>query len=165
MERICLYPYQCLKQDCQVHLSSFCKRCSKMAVPSSVAELVHIRSSTTPGSRSGSGSRIFYQLKKNSVKTIFLENFKKIMVSKELFCQLSTVRIWMVNLCLTGKSYTDRLYFILLRYLYVWTQNRIGNTDPDPQSFWIRIQYGSGSTHWYFLCGGAGAAFRLAQLK
>ena len=86
------------------------------------------------------------------------------MSPKDIFSKLGT-GIWIVNLCLTGKSYTDRLYFILLRYLYVWTQNRIGNTDPDPQSFWIRIQYGSGSTHSYFLCGGAGAAFRLAQLK
>ena len=39
------------------------------------------------------------------------------------------------------KSYTFWLNFIL--YLHVWI--RIRNTDPAPQSSWIRIQYGSGT--------------------
>ena len=31
-------------------------------------------------------------------------------------------------------------------YLHVWIRIRIVNTDPDPQSSGIRIQYGPGST-------------------
>ena len=52
-------------------------------------------------------------------------------------CHLS---LWIVNLYL--KSYTFYLHFIL--YLHVWIRIRIWNTDPE--SSWIRIQYGSGST-------------------
>ena len=58
------------------------------------------------------------------------------MSPEEFFSQLS---LWIVNLCL--KSYPFPLYFIL--YLQVWIRIRIQNMDPDPQSSWIRRQYGS----------------------
>ena len=33
--------------------------------------------------------------------------------------------------------------FFPILYLHMWIRIRIWNTDPDPESFWIRIQYGS----------------------
>ena len=81
----------------------------------------------------------------------YVFNFERnILYNFRIFSQLSLL---IVNLCL--KSYTFCLYFIL--YLHVWIRIRIKNTDPYPQSSWIRIQYGSGSNtdpdpqHWFSL--------------
>ena len=60
------------------------------------------------------------------------------MSPKEIFSQLSH---WILKKFL--QSYTFCLYFIL--FLHVWIRIRILDTDPDQQSSWIRIQYGSGS--------------------
>ena len=56
----------------------------------------------------------------------------KSMVAGELFSQLS---LWWFKLCLTSCTFC--LYLIL--YLHFTCVN------PNPQSSWIRIQYGSGS--------------------
>ena len=61
------------------------------------------------------------------------------MSPKEICTKLS---LWIVNFYL--KSYIFCFHFTL--YLHVWIRIHIPNTDPDPESFWIRIQYGSGST-------------------
>ena len=61
------------------------------------------------------------------------------MSPKEICTKLS---LWIVNFYL--KSYIFCFHFTL--YLHVWIRIRIPNTDPDPESSWIRIQYGSGST-------------------
>ena len=58
------------------------------------------------------------------------------MVLAELFSQLNSE--------LVLSFYTFCLYFIL--YLQVRIQICIWNTDPDPQSSWKQIQFGSGST-------------------
>ena len=52
--------------------------------------------------------------------------------------------LWKKNFCL--QSYTFYLFFFLLLLLLVWNRIRIRNTDPDPQSCWIRIRFGSVST-------------------
>ena len=52
--------------------------------------------------------------------------------------------LWIVNLYL--QSYTFLPLFYPTVYLRVWIQIRIPNTDPDPESPWIQIQYWSGST-------------------
>ena len=54
--------------------------------------------------------------------------------------------LWIVNFYF--KSYTFCLYsmYECILYLHAWIRIRIPNTDPDPKSSWIRIQYGSGST-------------------
>ena len=63
------------------------------------------------------------------------------MAPEELFVRWVS-EVWTVNFCL--KFYTFCFYFIL--YLHVWIRICFGNTNPDPQSSGIRIQYGSGST-------------------
>ena len=63
------------------------------------------------------------------------------MSPEEIFTQLS---LWIVNLYLKTKSYTFYLHFIL--YLHVWIRIRIWNTDPDPESSWIRIRI---HPHWF----------------
>ena len=57
--------------------------------------------------------------------------------------------LWIVNSYL--KSYIFCLYFILYLLVHVYVDADpdpylFWNTDPDPQSSWIRIQYGSIST-------------------
>ena len=52
---------------------------------------------------------------------------------KEIFSESS---LWIENLFL----------FLSYIYLHVLIRIRIQNTDQDPQSSWIRIQYGSGTT-------------------
>ena len=84
--------------------------------------------------------------------SIFSKNYKHTLSHKEVFYQLS---LWIVNYYL--KSDIFCLHLIL--YLHVWIRIRIRipNTDPDPGSLWIRIQYGSWSTTlvlcWYWLIG------------
>ena len=62
-------------------------------------------------------------------------------VFKQALCQLG---LRMVNFCL--QHYTFCLLFILFSTLWIRIWIRIRNTDPEPQSSWIRIKFGSGST-------------------
>ena len=62
------------------------------------------------------------------------------MSPKEIFSKLSH---WIVNLFL--ESDTFFLYFIL--FLHVWIRIRILNSDPDPQSSWIRIRIHNTAAH------------------
>ena len=66
-------------------------------------------------------------------KSIF---FKNKMSLNEIVSQLSHWTQWIVNLYL--KSHTSCLFFIL--FLHVWIRICILNTDPYPQSSWIRIR-------------------------
>ena len=63
-----------------------------------------------------------------------LKNFVPILTTK------LNSELWIF--CL--KSHIFCFHFIL--YLHVWIRICIPNTVPDPESSWIRIQYGSGST-------------------
>ena len=68
-------------------------------------------------------------------------------IFKEILTQLS---LWIVNFHL--KSYTFLPPFYPIYTVLVWIRFRIRNTDPDPDSPWIRLQYGSGSTTLVTVC-------------
>ena len=75
----------------------------------------------------------------------FSSNFKTIPTvrtkcHKKMFSQLS-LRILKLNL-----KPLDPFYYMQYLYVWIWIRICIPNTNPDPQSSWIRIQYGSRST-------------------
>ena len=76
-----------------------------------------------------------------SLKQVYFFKTIRTNCDQEICNQLS---LWIVNYCNILISYIFCLHCIL--YLHVWIRIRIRNMDPDPGSFWIRIQYGSGST-------------------
>ena len=90
----------------------------------------------------GSGSRVMLSILKKKNLQIILENnnwknisffnyrFKKRMVAKELFSS------WVSEWWIFVLKFTP---FLLFYPIFTCV-------DPDPQSKWIRIQYGSGST-------------------
>ena len=73
------------------------------------------------------------------LKRMFFKTYKNKMSHTEILTQLS---LWIVNLYL--KSCIFCLHFNLYLHVWIWIRIRTGNTDPE--SSWIQIQYGSGST-------------------
>ena len=104
-------------------------------------------------SGSRSGSRVILSILKEKIKKNFDEKYflktkyRYRYIFKEILTQLS---LWIVNFHL--KSYTFLPTFYPIYTVLVWIRFRIRNTDPDPDSPWIRLQYGSGSTTLVTVC-------------